>query len=473
MKRVLGYLLLFAVLGNPSLYAQKAVWGKNATDSTVCFEKYNTFGALYNSKSYVEAYEPWKAVYETCPQATEVIYKFAPKILEAKIKEATDPKVKNDLVRLLMSTYDRRNELYPGKEAEILAQKADDFWTYYPDSASKAYDMYKKVFAMDPKALQPAYLNNYFNVVIKLYKDEKLNSFGLVEGFNDVAEAIELQSNDRNTLIAQLTEKDTLGTISDREKRNLDANRKLLAQSEKLLGNIEKGIAPLLTCERLTLIYNDSTYALHTTDKSWLVRALKMLSKERTAADGSSSDCTDNPMYFKAASALYKLDPSAQAARSMGLLSVKNGMFSEAKKYFDDAIRQEVDPKKRAKDWLKLAVVAEKQGQLAEAKRACLESARANPESGEAYLFLASVYGKAAGTCGSNAFEKNAVYWAAINMANRAASVQPDLAGRAESLASAFRKNVPDKSIAFQFNYKEGDTYTIGCWINERVVVRF
>jgi len=104
MKRVLGYLLLFAAFGTPSLYAQKAVWGKNATDSTVCFEKYNTFGALYNSKSYVEAYEPWKVVYETCPQATEVIYKFAPKILEAKIKEATDPKVKNDLVRLLLST---------------------------------------------------------------------------------------------------------------------------------------------------------------------------------------------------------------------------------------------------------------------------------------------------------------------------------------------------------------------------------
>lgn len=473
MKRVLGFLLLVAALGSQPLFGQKAVWGKNATDSTVCFEKFNTFGALYNSKSYVEAYEPWKAVYETCPQATEVIYKFAPKILEAKIKEATDPKVKQDLIRLLLSTYDRRNQLYPGKEDEILAQKADDFWTYYPDSASTAYAMYKKVFDMDPKALQPAYLNNYFNVVIKLYKEEKLNSFGLVEGFNDVAEAIELQSNDRNTLIAQLTEKDTLGTISDREKRNLDANRKLLAQSEKLLGNIEKGIAPLLTCERLTLIYNDSTYALHTTDKSWLARAITMLSKERTAADGTTSNCTDNPMYFKAASSLYKLEPTAKAARSMGLLSVKNGMYAEAKKYFDDAIRQEVDPKKRSMDWLKLAVIAEKQGQLAEAKRACLESARANPESGEAYLFLASVYAKSAGSCGSNAFEKNAVYWAAINMANRAASVQPDLAARAESLASAFRKNVPDKSIAFQFNYKEGDTYTIGCWINERVVVRF
>lgn len=447
-------------------------WGNNSTDSTICFEKYNTFGSLYNSKAYSEAYEPWKTVYETCPKAGEVIYLSAPKILNAKIKETTDPVKREELIRLLLSTFDQRNAYFPGKEAEVNAQKADNFWTYYPDNAPAAYAMYKKVFALDPKALQPAYLNNYFNVVIKLYKDEKLNSAGLVEGFNDVSEAIELQSYDHNVLIASLVEKDTLGTITEREKRNLEVNRKLLDQSEKLIANIEKGIAPLLTCERLTLIYNDSTFANHNSDKNWLVRALKMLSKDRPGVEGTT-DCTDNPMYIKAASALYKLDPSAQAARSMGLLSVKNGLYADSKKYFDDAIRLEVDPKKKAKDWMKLAQIAEKQGQPAEAKRACLESARANPESGEPYLFLSVVYGQAAGSCGSNAFEKNAVYWAAINMAYRAASIQTDLSARAESLAASYRKNVPDKSIAFQFNYKEGDSYTVGCWINERVVVRF
>ena len=469
MKRI----LLFVLSLNISFASMaQSNWGNSATDSIVCFEKFNTFGSLYNSKSYVDAYEPWRAVYETCPKASEVIYRFAPKILEAKIKETTDPTQREALIRLLLSTYDQRNAYFPGKEAEVNAQKADNFWTYYPDKAEEAYAMYKEVFALDPKALQPAYLNNYFNVVIKLYKGDKLNSVGLVEGFNDISEAIELQSNERNILIAALVDKDTLGTITELEKRNLEVNRKLLDQSEKLIANIEKGIAPLLTCERLTLIYNDSTFASHTIDKNWLVRALKMLSKDRPGVDGPT-DCTQNPMYIKAASALYKLDPSAQAARSMGLLSLKNGLYADSKKYFDDAIRQEVDPKKKAKDWMKLAQIAEKQGQLAEGKRACLESARANPESGEPYLFLAIIYGQAAGSCGSNAFEKNAVYWAAINMVNRAASIQPDLLARSESLAASFRKNVPDKSIAFQFNYKEGESYTVGCWINERIVVRF
>ena len=469
MKRILISLLMAG--GLTTAFGQ-AKWGNSQTDSLVCFEKYNEFGSLYNTKAYAEAYEPWKVVFETCPSAKDVVYRFAPKIIEAKIKATTDPVAKEALVQLLLSTYDKRNEYFPGKEAEVLAQKADDFWTYYPDSAQKAYAMYKTVFNLDPKALQPAYLNNYFNVVIKLYKDEVLKSEGLLDGFNDVAEAIELQSNDRNVLIAELTAKDTTGAISDREKRSLDINKKLLAQSEKLVANIEKGIAPLLTCDRLTLIYSDSTFALHENDKSWLIRAVKMLSKERQDTSGTT-DCTDNPVYFKAASALYALEPSAQAARSMGQLSVKNEKWLEAKKYFEDAIRQEVDPKKRAKDWMKIAYISDKLGQPSEAKRACLESAKQNPESGEPFLYLASLYAQAAGSCGSNAFEKNAVYWAAINMANRAASVQPDLAPRAEKLAAAFRKGVPDKSIAFQFGFKDGDSYSVGCWINERVVVRY
>ena len=301
MKRII--FSLFLAVGLVPSFAQ-AKWGKSQTDSLVCFEKYNEFGSLYNTKAYAEAYEPWKVVYETCPSATDVVYRFAPKIIEAKIKATTDPAAKEALIRLLLSSYDKRNTYFPGKEAEVLAQKADDFWTYYPDSAKKAYEMYKVAFNLDPKAIQPSYLNNYFNVIIKLYKDEVLKSDGLLDGFNDVAEAIELQSNDRNVLIAELTAKDTTGTITEREKRSLDINVKLLDQSEKLVANIEKGIAPLLTCDRLTLIYSDSTFALNKNDKSWLIRAVKMLSKERQDTSGAT-DCTDNPVYFKAASALY------------------------------------------------------------------------------------------------------------------------------------------------------------------------
>jgi hypothetical protein len=48
-----------------------------------------------------------------------------------------------------------------------------------------------------------------------------------------------------------------------------------------------------------------------------------------------------------------------------------------------------------------------------------------------------------------------------------------ELTKQADALIANFKKGIPDKSIAFQFNKKDGDRYTIGCWINETVTVRF
>ena len=60
-----------------------------------------------------------------------------------------------------------------------------------------------------------------------------------------------------------------------------------------------------------------------------------------------------------------------------------------------------------------------------------------------------------------------------MDKANRAKSVDPSLAGRADRVIAKLRPGIPDKSISFQFGFKEGDRYSIGCWINETVTVRF
>ena len=156
-------------------------------------------------------------------------------------------------------------------------------------------------------AVQTAYLNKYFNTVIKLYKVDSLDTEGLLNGYSMVGESAEAQTNKWNRRITLLTEKDTLGTISSKEKRILSTDKKRLNQVNKLFSNIEKKIAPLLTCDRLSLIYNEDNLISHADDASWLRRAEKMLSKERVDSSGLT-DCTDNPIYFQIAESLYDLD---------------------------------------------------------------------------------------------------------------------------------------------------------------------
>ena len=62
---------------------------------------------------------------------------------------------------------------------------------------------------------------------------------------------------------------------------------------------------------------------------------------------------------------------------------------------------------------------------------------------------------------------------AAIDKLNYAKSIDPEVASKANKYIAAYKGSVPQKSTAFALGYKEGDRYTIGCWINESVVMNF
>lgn len=449
----------------------QGTWGSNPTDSTKCFENFNDFGALYNSKSYLEAYDHWKVVYETCPTASVVIYKYAPKLFSYKIKGTQDSATRAGLVSDLMSMYDNHMTRYPGTEAKLTAKKANDHFRYNKDY-NVAYGMFNDALQRDPAAVQPSYLNTYFKVVLWMYKNDSIEAEGLLNAYAAVSEAIQLQSIRLNKEVRMLTEKDTLGTISPREKRRLSMDNRILGQASTLISNIEKGLAPVLTCDRMTLIYNAEAFEAHQTDATWLRRALKMLGKERGDSTGTS-DCSDNPMYYLAAQALYDMEPSAQAARSLGLLSLKNEKWSEAMTYYQSAIDQEADPLLQAKDYLRLAFAHKQTGNLSSAKTACLDALSSDPSFGKPLLLIAQMYAGSAGACGNNAFEKNAVYWAAIDKLYRAKRIDESLTASADKMINAYLSGIPNKSISFQFGHVDGERYRIACWINETVTVRF
>ncbi|NDH78550.1 MAG: hypothetical protein EBY63_06960, partial [Flavobacteriia bacterium] len=131
------------------------------------------------------------------------------------------------------------------------------------------------------------------------------------------------------------------------------------------------------------------------------------------------------------------------------------------------------DLRRKSNDYMGLAYVNNKMGLSGSAKTNCLAAGQLRKEWGNPYLYLATIYAEAAGDCGSNAVEKNAVYWAAINKLSYARSIDPEVADKATKLISAYSNAVPDKGVAFQLGYKEGDQVRIGCWVNETVTVKF
>ena len=555
MKRILfvfGILLM-----SFSAQAQESKWGNSIADSVSCFQNYNIMGSYYQSKDYAEAYDAWKALYETCPSANIRIYTYGDNIIEAKIKEASDDATKNALIQELLSLYDAFAVNFPEEKANAISSKAYHFYNYYrrnSDSVSKAVVMFEEAKSLLGDTMSVAHTDRYFQANVKEFNKTK-DVDRLFEVYNSVLVTLEFNFNTFNVenynielqadsvlefiayadsirpatevakaefdaklavydstnaynnsskkrikkaaklpplvkpeldattqeLVGVLEKADELKTkyeldeqgLTSVDKRKMSNNEIRLRNITKVQRNIEKILSPLLTCNKLTLIYNEEAFEENKENVEWLKRAGNLLQKERLGDDGELTSCTDNPVFISIAETLYEIEPSAQAALNMAKLGVNKSDWAMAKKYYTEAIEQEEDLRRKANTYMGLAYVNQKMGALSSAKSNCLKAGQLRKNWGNPYLYLATIYADAAGSCGSNAVEKNAVYWAAINKLSYARSIDPSIADKAAQLISAYSQQIPDKGISFQLGYKEGDKINIGCWINETVSVKF
>ncbi|MDX5428484.1 MAG: hypothetical protein LPK79_10315 [Bacteroidota bacterium] len=473
MKRLL--IVMAMLMATTGLKAQK--WGETPADSIKCWENYNNFGSLYNSKSYADAYEYWYQVYANCPGASSYIYIAGPKIVESKIEIEKDPAKKEKLIDLLLEQYDKRLEYFPdpNKEAYVLGQKALDLVKYKEDSTSnyEAFQIYQSAIELDPSQLTPAPIYGFFKSAVILFNNKTISQEEFFEVYNKASEAIEVNNNQLNREIAELQTKKDSGQISSKEERLLDRSNRILEGYNSLNENIEKMVSPLLTCDGLARIYSEEAFEKNKTNATWLKRALKMLTKQRQNEEGEMEDCTSNPIFYKAAEALFALEPSATAARSMGDIAFTKKEYKKAIDFYSQAADEELDPLVKAKDLLKTGKVFLTQGNAAQAKNYALKAAKLKGGWGDPYLLIAQAYATAEGDCGSNVVENKAVFLAAIDKARYAASIDPSVSKNANRLIRDYEGRLPEISVAFQLNYKEGDKYTIGCWINETVTLRF
>lgn len=445
------------------------------TDSITCSDNLNIYYSLAKSRNYLQAFDSWKIVYDTCPQVSKNNFIYGPRIVEAKIKTTKDEAEKEKLIDLLLEVYDKRLQYFPGKEGYVKGRKATDIMQHREEDIYQAYRLFEQAFEIGGKSQSPAFYNYYFIAAAKLFNADTFGVEEVFKAYNVVNEGIEHNSDALNIQVKELTEKQENGTIDEKEKKELARAERNLENYNKVASNLSKILAPIATCEKLKLIYNPEEFEKNKDDQVWLSRALRMLQKERQSKDGEIADCTDNPIFFDVAEAMYRLEPTARSARGMGLLSLRNEDYAKATEFFKEAIEQEVDPLKNADNHYKLGQIYLQRGILSSAKSEGLKAAQKQNGWGNPYILIAQTYASAGakGMCGSNVFEKKAAYWAAIDKLQYAKSIDPSVASKANRLISAYKKQLPDKSIIFGLGVKEGDKHTIGCFINETITVSY
>ena len=437
--------------------------GVNAQISQECM----TTGSVFNEAAKVKNWETARPHFEKlrkdCPTWSLALYQRGAQMLKDDLKKATGAQkiaVVNDLILLMK----QREQYFPaktpkGKNAAAIAQLQFD----NEIGTKKAqYDAFKSAFALDPASITSAKsIYTRFKLAVDLYKSNGIQLQEVFDLYDATQEKLNSEATKLDAKLQKLKDKEDAGQpLSKKEVKRVKGYETNLKAFGIFGGSTDGALQDLGNCSNLIPFYQKDFDSMKN-DINWIKKAAGRL---------AGKDCTDSSLFQNLVTELHRLEPSAKSAKYLGILAGKKGDVAGEARYYQESIDLETDPLERADAYYRLANKARKEGSYGKARGLYNKALAENPSMGRCYLNIAAMYAASANNCGSNVFDKRAVYWLAANTAERAGRVSPSLAKTANGTAASYRGKAPDKAMIFSGN-KAGTTVKIGCWIGSSVRV--
>ena len=425
-------------LKTSNCFAQKGKYGTTPEDSVQCVQNLSLYIEFFKQKNYQDAIAPWRWLIANCPKSSKKMYINGVKLMKFVIKNEKDADRKEKHIDTLMMVYDQRIKSW-GEEGKVLGKKVADMYRYRKNKPDEAFETLKRSVELQGNKSEAGALVAYFQVSVAMLKKEKTEKESVIEDFGKVSEIIDYN----------------LSTITNEKKKGYYLTAK---------ENVEKLFEPIASCKDLINMYVDM-FKGNEENVQWLKKATQMLDKK---------DCTDDPLFIELAETLHNLEPSAVSAYNIGKMLIGKGQYSKASTLLKQAVELEEDNSKKANYYLTLAgLYARNLKQYSQGRSFAQKAIAARSGWGKPYIMIGDMYSSSAKECGENdAFKKNAVYWVAVNKYKKAKAVDGSMVEDANKKIATYSKYFPKKNDAFFYNYTEGESYTVNCWINETTTVR-
>lgn len=155
--------------------------------------------------------------------------------------------------------------------------------------------------------------------------------------------------------------------------------------------------------------------------------------------------------------------------------ALENGRYREAIQLIDKYIDEETDDADR-KASMKLRIANIYYAYLKNfpaARQAAQQAARFRPSWGEPFMLIGILYASSGPLCGpGRGWDSQIVVWPAIDMWNRAKSLDGSVSGKANQLIGRYSQYMPSVGDIFQRGLQEGQSYFVPCWIQETTTIR-
>jgi len=289
---------------------------------------------------------------------------------------------------------------------------------------------------MDQHKSKAPVLAAFMNITVSLYKDNVLTGEDVVNNYSMLSQIIERKLNE---------------TPDDKEVQAVKDNISAMFTNS--------GAA---TCESLISLFSPK-FEENKNNPDVLKKYIFWL---------KNTGCEDADLYLESLIALNNIEPKSSIAYDIAQIYKKRGNFNTAIDYLKNAIQLESDNTIKSKFYIEIADITFRiKNNLPEAKKYCKLAIQANPKSGLPHILLGRIYANAK-NYGEDELAHQAVFWVAVDQFNIAKRKDPSLTNMANEFINTFSKHFPPNETVFFYGFKEGDTYELKGWINEKTKVR-
>ncbi len=408
-------------------------------DSIRCLKNLSLYVEFYKQNNYEDAVKPWSIVYNECPLSTKNVYIHGENMLQDAIENSEDKERKAQLVDSLMRLYDKRTKYFDQK-GYVYGKKGIDLVKYGQNNIEnfkEAFDYLKQSIELRQEDASVGVMVTFMNTSRTLLSNDVISGNDVVNNYAMTLDIIEsnIEENPNNSTL----------------QRGKEAVNKIFEAS---------GAA---TCENLIDLFGPR-FEENPGDKELLLRITKLLDDQ---------GCTDSKLYADASVKLNEIDPSAESAHHLAKLFYSKNQMEKSVKYYKQAIELQENEEEKASYYIELAELTfTKLNDPQTARSYARNAIEIDPDNGRPYILIGRMYANSTEECGGDKFEKQAVLWAAVDKFKQAKQVDPSLASQADGYIKSYKPRFPSKEDIFFHNFEMGDTYTVGCWINEKTTVR-
>ncbi|TXF85412.1 hypothetical protein FUA23_20585 [Neolewinella aurantiaca] len=412
---------------------------------------YVIYRQMLKAKEMKEAMRTWRKVYATSPAADgkrATVYTDGIAFYNDLIKEM--PANKEAYGDTILMLYQEARRCYPGDGYMAAIQGFDSYYTY-PGSATddEIYALFKESIEIDgAEKLNYFVINPMSKLVVEQHREGKI----------EIEEAKMITTALKTRLAKGMEECSGAGCEPWQAIENYAPET--LRYFETVQGFYD--------CQ----YFIDQYYADYKEDPTNCDAILTAYSRLRYGG------CAEGTPEFDELKQAYETNCRVVASGPSDLKKafdcLESGDYDCAIENFTAAAEGTDDAEKKGRYYMYVAkVYYSHKRSFSQARSFARKAAEADPSSGEPYMLIGTLYASSGPLCGpGTGFDSQIVTWPAIDKWQQAKRIQPDLAGKANNLINRYTQYMPSKSDIFQRGIKEGQSFTVGCWIQETTRVR-